>query len=192
VTKGKDQTDRLINILEQGVDWSTRTVYIIGNIDDEKSFGLIPVVRLLDESKGPIKVFLSSHGGDESAGFAIFDALRLTKNDVRIYGFGGVYSIAALILQAGGLRFLAPHSQVMMHNGSIGIESGGSMDSDKVEQLGREAAQNNARYHEAIATRSGIAVEKIRAFCREEKYFRAEAAVELGLADGLAEDWRDL
>jgi len=186
------QTERLTDILELGVDWKTRTVYIVGEINDEKAFRLIPIIRLLDESKGPIRVLLSSPGGDEGAGFAIFDSLRLTKNPVNIYGFGGVYSIAALIFQAGERRFLAPSAQLMMHNGTVGLEPTGSIDSDKVEQLGREAAQNNARYHKAIADRSRLDLKTIREWCKMERYFLAEEAFEAGLADGLAEKWSDL
>jgi ATP-dependent Clp protease protease subunit len=182
----KKVTDRLSDILEQGVDWKTRTLYIIGAIDDEKSFRLIPIIRLLDEGKGPIKIFLSSNGGDEAAGFAIFDTLRLCRNQVRMYGFGGVYSIAALIFQAGNARFLAPNAQLMMHNGTMGIDSSdGSMDSNKIEQLGREAAQNNARYHGAIANRCSLSLTEVAAWCKDERYFLAEEAVSLGLADRL-------
>lgn len=116
-------SDRLTDILEQGIDWKTRTLYLIGAIDDEKSFRAIPLIRLLDEGKGPIKIFLASHGGDEAAGFAIFDSLRLCRNRVEIYGYGGIYSIAALIFQAGNARYLAPNAQLMMHNGTMGIDS---------------------------------------------------------------------
>lgn len=177
--------ERLSTILERGIDWKTRTVYVVGVIDDDKASQLIPAIRLLDETKGTIKVFLNSPGGDESSGFAIFDSLRLCRNRVEIYGYGGIYSIAALILQAGNARYLAPNAQVMMHNGTVGVDSDGSMDSDKVEQLGREAAQNNARYHGAIAARCDLSLAAVAAWCKEERYFLAEDAVECGLADRL-------
>lgn len=181
------KTERLATILEHGVDWKTRTIYIIGEIDGEKSFRLIPVIRLIDESKGPIKVFISSPGGDEAAGFAIYDTLRLVRNRLITTGFGGVYSIAALIFQAGNSRLLAPNSQLMMHNGTIGV-GGETIDSDRVEQLGREAAQNNARYHRVIAERSRVDLQKVREWCKNERYFLAEEAVAEGLAEGLV-DW---
>ena len=182
----KKASDRLSDILENGIDWKTRTLYIIGAIDDEKSFRLIPLIRLLDEGKGPIKIFLSSNGGDEAAGFAIFDTLRLCRNQVKIYGYGGIYSIAALIFQAGNQRYLAPSAQLMMHNGTVGVDSSdGSMDSTKVEQLGREATQNNARYHGAISKRCSIPLTEIASWCKDERYFLAEDAVLLGLADRL-------
>jgi ATP-dependent Clp protease protease subunit len=182
----KKHSDRLSDILENGIDWKTRTLYIIGAIDDEKSFRLIPLIRLLDEGKGPIKVFLSSNGGDEAAGFAIFDTLRMCRNTVRIYGYGGVYSIAALIFQAGNLRLLAPNAQLMMHNGTMGVSGcDGSVDSNKIQQLGREAAQNDARYHKAIAERSSLHLTDVAGWCKDEKYFLAEEAVKYGLADRL-------
>src|SRR5574343_416531 len=179
------KNERLVEVLEQGVDWKSRTLYLVGAIDDEKTFRFLPLIHLLDESSGVIKVILSSNGGDEAAGFAIFDALRLCRNRVEIYGFGGIYSIAALIFQGGNARYLAPNAQLMMHNGSMGMDGPGMVDSNKIEQLGREAAQNNARYHRAIASRSRLDPADVAAWCKDERYFLSEEAVALGLADGL-------
>jgi ATP-dependent Clp protease protease subunit len=141
----------------------------------------------LDESKGPIKVFVSSPGGEEATGFAIFDTLRMCRNQVETHGFGGVYSIAALIFQAGNVRYLAPNADLMMHNGSLEIGTEGYMDTDKLERLGREAIVNNARYHNAIADRCELEKSVVAGWCREETHFSALHAVDNGLADRLIE-----
>jgi ATP-dependent Clp protease, protease subunit len=182
---------RLNGALELNVDWKSRTIYVIGQIDDGKSLKIIPAIRIMDESKGPIKVLISSPGGEETAGFAIYDALKLAKNPVKTFGFGGIYSIAALIFQAGTTRALAPNSQLMMHNGILGLEHN-HIDSDKVVQLSREVTQNNHRYHSVIASRSESSLDTVQRWCREERYFLPEEAFEENLTDLVLKDWRAL
>lgn len=189
--KTRDQSHRLSNIHEQGIDWKNRTVWIVGPLEDEKGYQYVPGIRLLDETPGPIKVVLMSNGGGEGGGFAIFDTLKTLRNPVITIGFGHVYSIAALIFQAGKQRYLAQNCELMMHNGSLQME-GGDMNTDMIEQIAAEAVKNNGRYHRAIASRSNVDLQKIRQWCKDERYFSAEEAVAEGLADGVVMNWKDL
>ena len=187
--KPKEQGPRLDGILDNGIDWKSRTVWIVGELSEEKAYRYLPGIRLLDESVGPIRVVIMSQGGNEGGGFALFDTLQSLKNVVTTYGFGHVYSIAALVFQAGNTRMLAPSCELMMHNGSVTLE-GGDVNTDYIEELAAEAIRNNARYHKAIATRSNLDLQKVVQWCKDEKYLSAEAAVAEGLADGLVKDWK--
>lgn len=165
-------------------------MYVVGELVDEKAYNYLPSLRILDETKGRIRVVVGSPGGHEPGGFALFDTLRSLRNPVTTIGVGGIYSIAALVFQAGSDRILMPHSQLMMHNGTIPVE-GGDVNTDLIEKLGREAGQNNARYHRAIAARSGIDLKQVEQWCKDERYFLAEEAVRLGLADRIIQSWKD-
>jgi len=187
---GRDHSERLESIIGGSVDWRTKTIYISGEVNGEMAHRLIPVIRLLDEDKSQITVVLSSPGGEEAAGFAIFDSLVATQNQVEVQGFGGVYSIAALIFQAGDVRKLGPNAQVMMHNGSI--ELTGYIDTDKIQELSGDAARNNRRYHRAISTRCDVDLKVVEDWCKVERTFSAQEALEEGLADGIIESWKDL
>lgn len=187
----KNQSDRLVNIYEGGVDWKSRTIWIVGELPEEKAFQHVPAIRLLDETPGPIKVMIMSVGGDEGGGFAIFDTLRTLKNPVITIGFGHIFSIAALIFQAGDKRLLSINCELMMHNGSVSLE-GGDVNTDLIEQISAQAVKNNGRYHRAIASRSRIALPTIRQWCKEERYFSAHEAVAEGLADEVVDSWKDL
>jgi len=132
-----------------------------------------------------------SPGGEESGGFALFDTIRSLRNKVITIGFGGIYSIAALVFQAGDTRLLAPNAQLMMHNGSISLE-GGDLNTDMVQQMAKEATQNNRRYHAAIAVRCELDLQKVEEWCRQEKYFLSGEAIKEGLADGLVGSWKDV
>lgn len=189
--KPKNQSDRLGEIHESGIDWKSRTVWIVGELPEERAYRYIPGIRLLDESPGPIKVVIMSVGGNEGGGFAIFDTLRTLKNPVTTIGFGHVYSIAALIFQAGDTRLMAPSCELMMHNGSITLD-GGDVNTDYIEELAAEAIRNNSRYHRAIASRANLDLQKVVKWCKDEKYLPAEDAVKEGLADRLFLSWKDL
>lgn len=187
----KAQEHRLEEIHTTAVDWKNRTIWIVGEIDEERGYRYVPAIRLLDETPGPIKVIIMSNGGCEPAGFAIFDTLLTLKNQVITIGFGHVYSIAALIFQAGGQRLLSNNCELMMHNGTLGLE-GGDIDTDMIEKIAAEASKNNGRYHRAIAQRSGVDLQSLRQWCKDERYFSASEAITEGLADGLVADWRDV
>lgn len=189
--KTTDLSPRLADVHTNGIDWKTRTVYIVGALDDEKAYQYIPGIRMLDESPGDIKVMIMSPGGEEGGGFAIFDTLRTLRNRVITIGFGDVYSIAGLIFQAGDERLMAAHAQYMIHNGSINL-AGGDVDTDSIKILAQEADRNNHRYHEAISVRSGTLLEDVEDWCTEEKYFSAHEAVLVGLADRVIESWKDV
>lgn len=189
--RSKDQSGRLANVHGGGVDWKSRTVWIVGELPEEKSYQYIPGIRLLDETPGPIKVVIMSNGGGEAGGFALFDTLRSLKNKVVTIGFGHVYSIAALIFQAGDLRLLSANCELMMHNGTLQME-GGDINTDLIEQIAAEAVKNNGRYHRAIAMRANLDLQKVVQWCKDEKYFSAEEAVAEGLADRLFTSWKDM
>ena len=191
VKKTRDQSHRLSNIHTSGIDWKTRTVWIVGPLDEEKGYQYVPVLRLLDETPGPIKVMIMSNGGAEGGGFAIYDTLKTLRNPVTTIGFGHVYSIAALIFQAGKKRLLAETCELMMHNGTLEMD-GGAMDTDMIEQIAAEAVKNNGRYHRAICERSGVDLQKLQQWCKDERYFSAKEAVVYRLADGIVKSWKDL
>lgn len=178
----KDPAERLEEIHTSGVDWKNRTIWIVGLLTEDKALQYIPALRLMDETKGTITVIVSSRGGDESGGFAIFDTLRGLKNQVVTVGYGAIYSIAALIFQAGSTRAMSPNADLMMHNGSIQMEAG-DVATDSIQKIAAEAARNNSRYYCAIAHRSKIQLEDIQAWCVQERYFSAAEAVDAGLAD---------
>lgn len=189
--KSKDHGGRLASCHTSGVDWKRRTVYIVGELHDEKAYQYVPALHLMDETPGKIHVFVMSPGGEEPGGWALFDTIRALRNESVTIGLGGVYSIAALIFQAGDQRLLGAHAQLMMHNGHIGLD-GDELNSDYVKQLAQEAIQNDGRYHRAIALRSGAELQKVEEWCRTERYFLPEEAVKEGLADRLVLSWKDL
>lgn len=186
-----DLPNRLAEVHQAGVDWKSRTVYIVGELTEEKGYRYVPVLRMLDETPGSIKVCIMSDGGLETEGFAIFDTMNTMKNKVVTIGCGAVYSIAALIFQGGGERLLMPNADLMMHNGTLQLPPGDN-NTDFIEQVAEEAKRNNGRYHRAIASRTGRSLQIVEGWCKEERYFLPQEAVDCKLADRIVKSWKDV
>lgn len=178
-------TDRLGNALGMGTDVAGRRIFLFGEVNTELSHKVVAAMQVLDSVKGTIFVTMNSTGGSESDGYAIYDAIRLAKNKVVIEGYGATQSIAALILQAADVRRLAPECRLMIHNGHVTLH--GDVDVDEVAKLNKEVQDHTSRYHNILATRSGLTVDTVRQMCKEETFFTAEQAIKAGFADELIE-----
>lgn len=177
--------DRLQSAMQLGVDLKARRIFLVGEIDDDTAYKLITTLNVLDSSKGTIFITLSSPGGLEAQGYAIYDAIRLAKNKVVIEGLGHVQSIAAAIMQAADVRRIAPECRFMIHNGTITLH--GDTHVDAIAAIAREVAFHSDRYHKILSTRSGQSVEKIRGMCEAETFLDAQETVKMGFADEVIE-----
>lgn len=65
-------------------------------------------------SHDPIKLIITSPGGDLDAAFLFYDTIRLIKSPVETLG-RYCASAAAMLLAAGSTRYLMPHAKVMLH-----------------------------------------------------------------------------
>jgi ATP-dependent Clp protease protease subunit len=176
----RDPAERADDVLRTGVDPDSRTIYLVGPIEDESVRQFLIGLNLLDEQDGDIRVVMNSPGGDEPGGYAIYDAIRAAYNNVVVEGYGVIHSIAALIFQAADVRAMAPQCRFMIHNGSVDITG---VDSDTAVAIGREVERNNHIYHRILAKRSGKPLSEVRALAEAETYYSAREAVRHGFAD---------
>lgn len=168
-------------VLTHGLDLLTRTIYLVGSVDESMAFRLVASLDTLDASDGPIRIVLISGGGEEGSGFAIYDLIKMARNPTIIDCYGAVQSIAALMLQAGTVRRLSPEARFMIHNGHMELD--GSVYQGTMVALARESKYLTTRYQEAFVARSGQTPRDIKRWCDDERYFSAEEAVTLGFAD---------
>jgi ATP-dependent Clp protease protease subunit len=160
----------------------TKEFYLFGDIDGS-SLELMADLREMKSSPNTnIKLVICSPGGEENVGYAIYDTLVGLPNFVITEGYGEVSSIAALIFQAGDLRQLSPNSVYMMHNGIIEVQSN-VIEVDKIKKMSETISLNNLKYTQAISTRSGVKLEQIEEWCKNEVFFNAKDALGWGLAD---------
>ncbi len=65
-------------------------------------------------SHDPIRLVITSPGGDVDSAFLFYDTMRLIKSPIETAG-RYCASAAAMILAAGNKRYLFPHAKVMLH-----------------------------------------------------------------------------
>jgi len=102
------------------------TFFISGSISFEGNNQLDPIVKFLLIKPKPlprVQLLISSGGGHDATGLALYCAMRAYQNRggiVQTIGLGHVGSAAVLILAAGSLgdRFLDKYATVLVHRGS--------------------------------------------------------------------------
>lgn len=174
---------RAHDALSTGADFVARTIYLIGEIETQTFERLIVALRVMDESLGDIKIVMNSVGGLETDGYAIHDALKLARNRIVIEAYGACQSIAAIIMQAGDHRLMSPESQFMIHHGIMTM--GQEAQQDAIVATAKRIEVENKRYHRILAQGSGLSMEAVRDYCRDETFFDAKDAVRLGFADAV-------
>lgn len=161
---------------------SERTILLAGEVDEDIAGEFLAALMRLDETDGLITVRILSHGGCSGSGFAIYDAIRLARNDVRTEVFGCAESIAALVFQAGDTRAMAPSATLRLHRGSISNGDRSSTGRD-LQQLADDILDTDRRYMCVFELRSGKRHELVRRWCDDSLVFGADEALRCGLAD---------
>lgn len=168
-------------LLQAGVDSSRRRLYLMGEVDAIMAYRLIVALQKIDETDGDITIVINSGGGEESAGYAIYDAITMARNKVVIEAYGHVCSIAAAIFQAADLRKMAPNSQFMIHNGTM--STGEDVQQNIIVDLADQIKRNNIRYHSILANRSKLSYTEVEDACERDTFYSAEECVKNGFCD---------
>jgi ATP-dependent Clp protease protease subunit len=191
-------------IMLGGSDTDIRTVALYGDVTEELAKEVVSGIWYLratakaeepidiedpetdyQEVIRPIEMVISTNGGNADDMFAIYDVMRLCREEVDIetLGIGKVMSAGTLLLAAGtkGKRKIGKHCRVMIHSvigGSIG----------PMHQLDNEMKEVKAiqeSYIRAICEETNLTERKLRALLKKKVniYLTAEEAVKHGFAD---------
>jgi ATP-dependent Clp endopeptidase proteolytic subunit ClpP len=158
--------------------------------DEIGAFG-IPAKAFLDELKalGPIAeltVRINSPGGSVFDGVAIYNALKRHDAAITVWIDGIAASIASMIAMAGDEVVMPENAMLVLHDPS-GLVAGTASDMRAMaEALDRMKAGMVAAYR----NKSGREDAKIEALMQAETWLSAQEALELGLADRVAEPVR--
>jgi len=92
---------------------SHRVLFMTGPFSGEtESHNLLLALDTL--SHDPIKLMITSPGGDLDSTFLFYDTMKLVKSPIITIG-RYCASAAAILLAAGSERYLFPHAKVMLH-----------------------------------------------------------------------------
>jgi ATP-dependent Clp endopeptidase proteolytic subunit ClpP len=156
------------------------------HIYDEIGFWGVTASEFVGElmkSEGDIEMHLNSPGGDIFDGVAIYNALKQRSGLVKVIVDGLAASAASFIAQAAteGMLFMAPHSQMMIHDG-FAMAIGNAADLRETAELLDKTSDNIASIY---AERSGRDADYWRERMRAETWYSDQEAVDAGLADGI-------
>ena len=115
----------LSNWHDYGVLSQTREIFLGSGDDglDSKDSATFLKNLIMLESLGPHPIIIHQYniGGDQAAGFAIYDAIRASKCKFLFISYGSASSMGSIIPQAvvgKGLRVTHPNTEWLIHEGS--------------------------------------------------------------------------
>ncbi|KAI4318434.1 hypothetical protein MLD38_032137 [Melastoma candidum] len=144
-----------------------------------------------DNPSKPIYLYINSSGtqnekmetvGSETEAYAIADTMAYCKSDVYTVNCGMAYGQAAMLLSLGtkGQRALQPNSSTKLYLPKVSRSSGAAID---MWIKAKELEANTEYYLELLAKGTGKPKEEIEKDVQRPKYFRAQEAIDYGLAD---------
>lgn len=133
----------------------------------------------------PIEFLLSTPGGSADDMFALYDVMRVVREqcDIVTFGLGKVMSAGVLLLAAGtkGKRKIGKNCRVMIHS----VIGGTSGSFHNLENEFNELHYMQKAYLNALAAESNMTVKQLKRMIdtKVNVYLSAEEAVKMGIAD---------
>jgi len=155
-----------------------RILFLSGTITGEME--LHNLLMTLDSfSHDPIRIIITSTGGDLDSTFLLYDTIKLIKSPVETLG-RFCASAAAIVLAAGSKRYLLPNCRTMLHLPS-GMMAGDSRDFD-IQHKQMESYRNKMA---DILIECGVKKtrEEILTDIDRDFWLDADEACRYGLAD---------
>ena len=192
---GEEQVgaEDLLSLLTGGIEENpeARSIYFSGDLNEERGAEIITALLVLSKQKNsegeidPIKLYISTYGGNADDMFAMYDMMRNIRDATEIHtvGLGKVMSAGVLMLAAGtkGHRYIGKNCRVMIHSvmgGNHGALHNMMNEMEAIEQL-------QDMYCDALISETKLTRVKLKKMLERKVnvYLSAEEAVELGIAD---------
>lgn len=160
-----------------------RIIFLGTPVDDFISNIIVAQLLFLEstDSKEDIKLYLNTPGGSVTAGLAMHDTMQLIAPDVSTVCTGIAASMGAVLISAGakGKRFALPHSRIMIHQPSGGMQ-GQSRDMEISLKL---IMSMKEELYTILANNTGKTFEQIEKDSDRDFWMKASEAVEYGIID---------
>lgn len=162
-----------------------RIIFLGGPIDDHIANLVVAQLLFLQsqDKERDIQLYINSPGGSVTAGFAIYDTIRLVTPDVSTVCVGLAASMGAFLLAAGkkGKRYALPNCKVMLHQPWGGAQ-GQAAD---IEIHARELIRTRERINQLLAEMTGKPLDEIARDTDRDFYMNADEAKEYGIIDSI-------
>ena len=159
-----------------------RIIYFSGVVDEDSCNTVIAQLLYLSSTDNrDINIYINSPGGSVVDGLGVIDTIDFVPCDITTTCVGMAASMGAVLLSCGakGKRLVLPHSRVMIHQVSSGMQ-GVSKDLEiELEQTLRCKKD----IYEILSKNTGKPYEQIEKDCDRNFWLIGNEAVEYGLAD---------
>ena len=160
-----------------------RIIFLTGEVNDMVS-SLISAQLLFLESENPNKdiyFYINSPGGAVSSGLAIYDTMQYIKPDVSTVCIGQAASMGSLLLTAGtkGKRVCLPHSRVMTHQPSGGVQG----QATDIEIHAKEILNLRKKLNNIYVKHTGQSLSSVEKIMERDNFMSAEESKKMGLID---------
>ena len=166
-----------------------RTLFFSGLITGETDSRHL-MLTLDDLSHAPIKLVITSPGGDVDSTFLFYDTIKSIESPIITIG-EYCASAAAILLAAGSRRYLRPHAKVMLH-----LPSGqGGGDARDWEIQHKQMQQYKNKMVDLLCECGAKKPRhEILADIDRDYWMDAQEAIDYGLADGILtrEIWKKI
>ena len=206
-----EQNTSLENIHTYNVDPKNREIFLHSYITDgdegDPGVDYRPAVYLQKNirylsllSNDPILIHMHLPGGEWEDGMAMYDTIHLAKPKIIILAYGKVQSSSSVIFQSPDLRILMPNTNMLIHYGSISIDSEhtkaatssvqwSEKESDKMIDIFTDRCMNSRIAKEKEWKRPAAKKHiKLQLASKCDWILTAEEAVYYGFADGIFGD----
>jgi ATP-dependent Clp protease protease subunit len=164
-----------------------RIIFLGSAVTQEVANSICAQLILLEaeDQERDISIYVNSPGGSVTDGMAIYDTMQYVRCDVATICFGLAASMGQFLLCAGahGKRFALPHSRILMHQPSGGIQGQAADIAIQAEQI----VYTKRMMAERIAHHTGQPIDRIEADSDRDRWFTAEEAREYGFIDQVIE-----
>jgi ATP-dependent Clp protease, protease subunit len=169
--------------------FENRSVELWGPVDDRSAKEVVTKLRLLDADKPgeEIKFFINSPGGVVTSGMVIYDTMKMLKSPVSTICMGLAASMGSILLSGGvkGRRFVYPHSEIMIHQPSLGgYMQGVSIDLEITAKQTKRVKEVSARI---LADNCGKKIEQVMKDFDRDYWMDAKEGIEYGIVDHIFE-----
>lgn len=181
--------EHLSQFHENCVFVETKTIVLVGEVDEDMFEMLVKNLHALDTKSGDITIKLMSEGGSVAVARGIYDIITGCKNIVRIQCYGEVASSATIILQAADVRIMSPNSKLMIHVGEESAPRSKPKDIDRLVQEHRkdEIWMENIYLEKIKQKKPRFTRKKLKDMLEYDTYLSPKEALDLGLCDKIGE-----
>jgi len=161
----------------------TRTIEMFGVVNTLLARRIISQLLFLesDDADKPITILQNSPGGSVTDGFAIYDAMRFVKPELKVVCLGLTASIATITLLGAKKenRLTLPNTEFLIHQPLIGgVVQGVASD---LEITARQILKTRELINVMLARETGQPIEIVSRHTERDYWMNAQEAVDYGL-----------